>query len=769
MKHFKLFCLIIFLIAGFSTYGQKTFIGSENYGRLFNIQYDSSTPNKLYALSLGNHIVTSNDNGETWELLFSFDNSKATCKGLKLLGNTNKLSFYSANTLYILDINTGQISWSSSLPIPQQAVAPWVTSYAVSPDNSQVIIASQSFKNGPELVYSKAYYTTDGGQNWQEIYYSADNNNIQLNSVAITPGNSDKIFLLRGQGPDGVIGGLLISQDAGGSWQEELAGYTLKAYDFNPSNSQEMLIGTAIGFGAHDEKLFKTTDGGNSWDSIPISWSDMTLDNITDIHYNPTAPDTILVLEENEVVISTDGFMTWDNYVYSNADTHSYYYGLNSSFNPFQKGEVFVSSNFYALFSSNNGKDLEWAKNPYFNVRSNVYVSQNNTQKHLYYGVQFGYVHKNLITDSIDSHFIKPIGVFSTDPTTPMHIDEKIPGRVYIFKTGMMGQRELVASANHGANYTSIYRSFKSDLDAAVSYPTQTKRIIIALSNEGASPELIQIDYSDTTQITTTDLTLPVDERVTGMYLDNVGDTLIISLGAHIYRSADNGQTWEESTDGLETLMPNTDQIFDLSFNPLHPNQLAIATSKGLFLSADLGETWTQIKEGFYNQIEFSPVTNGHLIATRYSAQHYEYELFYSGDMGENWGNITVDELYYIQSSSSETLFNDDGKTAEVFIGTADLGVLKAEIDFNSLGVPNHTAPKNWLTLYPNPVVTNLHLQLNHQEDIKSTAIYDINGVLIQQNRASEVLNVSALSPGIYFIQVNTTDNQQTVKRFIKR
>lgn len=766
MKHFKLFYLLICL-SSYCSYGQAEIIGSEEYGRLFYVQYDNATPDKLYALTMGNHIVTSNNNGDTWEILFSMDNTKASLKGLKVLPSSNNLSFYSNNTLYILDVNTLQISWSSALPIPSVSTNEWVTSYAIFPEDSQKIIASQGFKGGSAIANSKAYYTSDGGQNWEEIYYSGDNSNIQLNAVAMSPIDANRLFLLRGQGSDGLIGGLLISQDAGQTWQEKLAGFTLNAYDFHPDVPQEMLIGTDIAFGDHDEKLFKTTDNGASWDSIPIAWSDMTLDNITAIKYNPIAPDTILVLEENEVLISEDGFTTWDNYVYPTVDTHSYYYGLNASFNPVQPGEVIVTSNFHVLFSENNGEDLEWAKNPYFTSSTNMYISQSANENHLYYGVQFGYVHKNLGTDVETPHFVKSLDFFSTDPTMPILIDKKIPGRVNVFKNSLMGH-ELVVSANHGSDYTSVYSSFKSDFDVVASYPTNDKKIIASFSNEGAQPELVKIDFSDPMQVMTTNISLPINERVSGIYINNTADTLTISLGASIYKSTDEGQTWIESNDGLEALSPQNDRILDLAYNPLNENQLGIATSQGIFLSDDQGETWENIKSGIFNKIEFSPITNGHIVATTYSALSWDYAFHYSGDAGATWESMEVDDLLYIQSGASATLFNNDGTTAEIYIGTSDLGVIKVHIDFNTLGIPDYSLNENWLVHYPNPVESFLNLKMKRDGKIKSTRIYTMSGKLVQRGNATKI-GVSALSPGIYIIKITTTDGKQTVKRFIKK
>src|SRR5699024_11265541 len=70
--------------------------------------------------------------------------------------------------------------------------------------------------------FKKAYYTSNGGEEWQEIYYDVDHDNIALNSVAINPSDSTQLYLFRGNSPENVIGGLLISDDRSEEHTSEL-------------------------------------------------------------------------------------------------------------------------------------------------------------------------------------------------------------------------------------------------------------------------------------------------------------------------------------------------------------------------------------------------------------------------------------------------------------------------------------------------------------------------------------------------------------------
>src|SRR5690606_15749332 len=88
--------------------------------------------------------------------------------------------------------------------------------------------------------YSKTYYTTDGGDSWEVVYDTTENQNIFINNVAISPENPQKLFLARGQGDSGTIGGVLISENGGTTWTEKISGVTLESIAFHPNNAEEI-------------------------------------------------------------------------------------------------------------------------------------------------------------------------------------------------------------------------------------------------------------------------------------------------------------------------------------------------------------------------------------------------------------------------------------------------------------------------------------------------------------------------------------------------
>jgi hypothetical protein len=66
------------------------------------------------------------------------------------------------------------------------------------------------------------------------------------------------------------------------------------------------------------------------------------------------------------------------------------------------------------------------------------------------------------------------------------------------------------------------------------------------------------------------------------------------------------------------------------------------------------------------------------------------------------------------------------------------------------------------LSAYPNPCVDVLNLNQNTKDS--NYFIYDLNGSLIQSEKASSVINVSNLKTGIYFFTLVDKSNTQTLK-----
>lgn len=762
ITRFLFFLLIFFACSPF--YGQLEFVGSAEYGRIFNITYDPQVENKLYATSLNNHILVSEDNGENWNVLFSMTFGEVMeFQNLKMTNNNTALSFIKYNqdspdnTILIFDLDTETII--NEIEIPAISNVNTIQSYSIYPQDSNIILMNAVLDFGTS---ENTYYTTDGGQNWEVVYSKSDFDEVSLNNIAINPENPEHLILTRGFGPNGVEGGMLISTDAGQTWEVKLEGIVLNPVSFNPFNTDEIYAGTGISFGSTPENIYRSVDGGDSWETIPLMWTAGNLDNINYIAFNPNNEGHIIVLEENEIVISTDNGVSWTNYVYDMDDVHTYYSGWNLSFNPFNEDEVFINSDYFPLKSEDGGATTVWKKNNYFRSTGTLGMFSGITE-HLYYGVQYGYVHRNLSTEVEENFNIMPLTAYSQGGAPPLFVDNTMEGRVFIFSSGWFGA-DLKVSVDHGQTQYQIHNSYMNYVDALVANPFNSNEVWYAMSNNMGDVEFWKADVTDLNAITSTPITTPETGTINGIYFDEVvSGKVIITIGTNVYKSEDNGATWILSSRGLEELVPDFDLILDLTANPLNTDQLTISTNKGVFTSMDGGDNWIKINENLVYKTYHSSITEGHIVGIVLNSAISDFAIVYSSDAGENWEEINNDELLKTAATDAIVKFQED--SAEVYIGSIDLGLMLYTIDLQGLGSEGITRHSSLIKAYPNP--TNDILYLKSDKNSMNLSLYSLTGQLVfTESISSNVaqIDLSFLSDGIYLLKVENEAGVETLQ-----
>lgn len=764
-------CCLTFL------FGQFEVAGSNEYGRIFGVTYDKTTQNKLYAITLGNHILSSSDNGQNWDIFYSIQEGyfNKVDDNLKNYGN-DKLSFAmravgaAGRSISLLDIATKTVTkYTAPLPDPS-AQDNWVNSYSISPSDADYALIAVGYKIGL-ANFEKVFYTQDAGATWDEIYYTVENLNIFTGQVAIHPENPEKIYITRGNGNTDVDGGLLISEDGGQTWEEKIEGIVLQPITFHPTNPNEIWVGTGIGFGINTENLYKSTDGGDTWVTVPIGWTEYILDCINVIRFNPSDPSNIIVLEENEVAISHDGGATWQLHVYENAldVPEEYSFGLDASFNPFNENEVFISANYYPMFSTNKGETMEWVKTPYFVADGTISYFNNGEEEHLYYGVQSGFSHRNMQTSEENGYDIMPLNFVSNNSGTSVIIDSNIAGRVYSFSGGFMGSN-LSMSNNHGENPSQIHSIFSNSLHDVKSLPGNPDKVWASFSSFGENPEIYEIDFSDLENVQANSITVPASSGfVIGLLFGADASTVIAAKGSRVHKTTNGGASWTEISNGLSTLHADNDMIFKLVENPLNENQISIASNKGIYTSEDGGNNWTRISTTFAHNVKHSTVTNGHIIAATHDSDVSQFGLRYSKDGGQTWTNIPIEDLMYLRSNNvfGSTDFNFYDDFADIYVSTSGLGVIKYTLDFTTLSIGEpELISGSLVSIYPNPA-TDL-VNISAKENVSSVEIIGLSGQKLITSESKQI-NVSHLSKGIYIVKIQLQNGKTETKKLIKK
>ena len=485
-----------------------------------------------------------------------------------------------------------------------------------------------------------------------------------------------------------------------------------------------------------------------TWTNL-YDWAD---DDITRIEFNPTDANKIIVLDTNEIIISSDGGTTWTNHIYPLNDDFtenpdSYFYGLNVSFNPFNSNELMVNANYHPFKSIDGGVTLEKLENPFF--LSNFVAVSEIGSLNLYYGVQGGFVHKDMTTNSETAHNIIPINIGDIGNGNKYFIDQTIEGRVYSFTSGGFGNTLLNVSNEFGANSFPIYGVQFDNLLSTVTDPSNNNIVWASFQNSGT----YKIDFSDPNSPTPTQITLPESGLNWSTSFDSQNpNTVFVSVGTNFYKSTDNGATWEQKSNGI-SLTPNSDVILDIKQNPNNNQEIVIATSQGIFKTTDYAESWTQVYIGDnVTSIKYSD-TN-YLVASIYSSPTTEAQILVSTDNADTWIEIPIQAIENVGSQSMDFIFNDN--SIEVYLATPDLGIMKYNIDTTTLSTSENEYSELDIIMYPNPVKDVLNFKILGNLNIDNVSVFSVTGKKINEFDSLENINVSSLSTGMYFVRIQS-------------
>jgi photosystem II stability/assembly factor-like uncharacterized protein len=666
---------------------QLSFEASSEYGKLWDITYDQTISGKLYARSGANHIMVSTDNGSSWQIFFSFPSSITAISQLKLLPGGKALSFvvsYSqtdeVNGLYILDLATQSIR--QHFVMPNLDVHPWVTSYSIYDSAATIVLLNTGYSLGFS-PYTKVYYTKDASKNWKEVYYSDSYNTVQILNTAIAPDDPAKLILMRGLGSQGVNGGLFISTNEGKNWTWRLGGSAFCPIAFNPQRPKEFFVGSFVNFGMTPETLYRTLDGGTTFSKVPITWNDQILNHITLIQYAPSDTTTMWMLEENEILKSSNGGSTWTSTSFEPNST-VFTGGISIAINPQNNHQLFITSDAWPQYSLDGGKTLIQLKNPFY-VTDKVTLGDYPHTSQLYYCSQGGYIIEDLSTRKTQAFNIQPPYMVNVRGLTAI-ADTTVQGRLFLFKGGddFGNSAQLMYSDNYGTTLHNLpTEDFATYLKLVKKDPNSNSRYWISYSFNEAYSTLYTLDISDSDNPVATPVTPPGNGVINAAYIapGNNGNTVYISVGAKVYLSEDGGLTWTTQSQGLENLTDGYDNIWDMNVNPYNPQMMAIATTQGIFQSEDGGKNWTlTFAANDLKKVSFSNATEGHIMAASYTSLLGDTRLVFSTNAGAKWFSVPAGSMGYLQCSSSiDFKFYSDH--ADIYFATSDLGVVKYQLN----------------------------------------------------------------------------------------
>ena len=214
-----------------------------------------------------NELWRSNDLGETWFYLTSFDRTIFSIAIAPT--DTSYIYLRCADGNLYRSTNSG-FEWEKRNDI---VLGTWVNSITVNPYN----------KNSLYTLSGKLYKSEDGGQTYKVLLDASNQSSFVLN-----PQDTLTLYASIGDYAFAPEGGIIKTTDEGENWESIVNGIegnfvTANTLKMNQQNTEELYAG--IG----NLGIYKTTNGGDNWFLTNLAYTD-----IKDIYIDPSNPENII-------------------------------------------------------------------------------------------------------------------------------------------------------------------------------------------------------------------------------------------------------------------------------------------------------------------------------------------------------------------------------------------------------------------------------------------------------------------------------------------
>ncbi len=504
---------------------------------------------------------------------------------------------------------------------------------AVSPKNSDTVFAAVPGALWSDSPDRGLYKTTDGGKTWS-LVLKGGNLSTGCTSIALDPANPDVMFACMwdfrrtgwgyrsgGDGPDKPsASGLFRSGDGGNTWTEitpeNSKGFPKKPYGrlaiaVAPSNAKRVYCFVE----SPDSALFVSDDGGATWDKRDKSswmvWRPFYFANLTVDPKNPDRvfkPDGALILSED----AGKSFAVVGGFQGAHGDVHDVWIDPT---NP----QTVISGDDGGIWYSYNGGS-KWWKAENLPVSQFYHVSVDNDDPyHVYGGLQD------------NSSWVG---------------DSQYPGGITNSRWENMFNGDGFWMFQDPADPDYIYAEYQGGIIGRVNRHTHEAREIKPTPNY---KEKLRFNWN-------APIALSPNEKGT------------IYIGAQfLFRSRDQGQTWERISPDLTTNDPEKQKqeqsggvtidnssaemhttIYSISESPKDKSLIWVGTDDGnLQLTRDGGKTWTNVvgnvpglpKNSWLSWVQASNFDAGTAYAAfdRHTFGDMAPYVFRTNDYGKTW------------------------------------------------------------------------------------------------------------------------------------
>ncbi len=567
---------------------------------------------------------------------------------------------------------------------------------AIEPGNAKIVYAGTGESNTRNSVSigEGLYKTTDGGNNWQKIGLDSTE---RISKIIIDP-NEKKTLYVAAPGAlwkSSVNRGLYKTTDGGKTWDKilyvndetgcaDIAMHPQKTGTLFAAMWQFRRKPYAFNSGGKGSGLFKTTDGGKTWNKITKGLPEGDLGRIV-ITINPSKPSEILAIVEAKdpgLYISDDEGETWKKLAATENITARPFYFSTLVYDPKDPKKVYRPA-FDFAYSNDGGyswnNTIIGGVNPHADHHA-LWINPTNTDI-MYLGTDGGvYLSMNKGTSW---QFLNnlPVGQFyhvSVDNQVPYNVygglqdnnswmaPNSSPGGVTATDWRAIGggdgfwvqpsliNPKIVFSESQGGEIT------RADLTTGLSYGVKPKKI--------AGDDEHRWNWN-----TPIVMGKSVKKNSSGQQQYN-----LYTAAQYLFKSTDDGRNWErispdlttnnqllqkqtESSGGItgdNTSAENHCTIFTITQDPTNEQTIWVGTDDGnLQLTKDGGKTWNNLAAGIWKAgipeyswiscIELSGINNKRIYVTLDNHMYGDNKTYVvvSNDGGSTWTKLNSPEF----------------------------------------------------------------------------------------------------------------------------
>jgi len=572
-------------------------IGDHHDDVIMSMAVDSRSANTIYATSWtlsskGGGVYRSTDAGHTWQLIGL---SGLVVRAIaEAPSNPDILVAGTTNGVY-RSVDSGK-NWARISPEEHEDLRNF-DSIAIDPRDPNTIYAG---------TYHLPWKTVDGGKNWMPVHQGIDDDS-DVMSIVIDQNNPAHVLA-------STCSGIYHSRDGGAKWAKfnGIPNDSQRAVHilFDPKRPATVYDATTTG-------LWKTSDDGESWHLItPASWS------ILSMVIDPENTDRLILgTERLGVEVSGDGGQTYRaaNQGFSHRRI------VDAAVDPQhpERALVVLTSSFEPLLET---KDAGRTWTP------------------LAAGLKYG--PPKHIFASPDGWFAAPgpggLLRFDGSKNSWVSVDQIVP-----FKAAPSQNRNAAgvktasskAGAKHSASKTVVspvafsfaktivplHAKVNDMAFGATAWYAATEDGLMVSLDRGLTWRVVNLAPGGQTPAASNPAFHTASIRAVRM---GNGNSYVWALSSRqLEVSGDNGKTW------ISRALP-FEPRGALHVHPSDENTVVLASDHGVFVSRDMGESWTQASLSELSIDDMAPVKNAVVVSTANG------DLFLSRDAGKTWGQL---------------------------------------------------------------------------------------------------------------------------------